>query len=115
MSIAAVYLAQRFAWRIFSWLEHWYAGGFRRAMHWTLLALERLDRKLALRVTLRYFFRPLYQDYSFVGYFFGFIFRSVRILAGLMVYAVVIAAAIVLYLVWAFAPIYILYLGFGTK
>ena len=113
MPFAAVYCVQQFVYRIFSFFRHWYAGGFRKAAHWTLLILERLDRVLALKVTIRYFFRPLYQDYSFAGYFFGFPFRVVRALAALVVYAFVIAMAIALYLAWAFAPLYVLYWGFG--
>ncbi len=115
MSIAAVYLVRQCAVRTLDFLNHWYVGGFRRATHWTLLFLERLDRTLALRVTLRYFFRPLYQDYSFVGYFFGFLFRIFRALVAFVIYAAVIACAVALYLVWAFAPIYIVYAGFGKQ
>lgn len=115
MSIAAVYLVRQFAVRIADFLRHWYVGGFLRAMHWTLLFLERLDRTLALRVTLRYFFRPLYQDYTFVGYAFGFIFRVFRALVAFIIYAAVIVFAVALYLAWAFAPAYVLYWGFGAQ
>ena len=115
MTLAPLYLIQRFFYRIFEFLRHWYVGGFLAAVHQTLNVLERLDRVLALKITLRYIFKPLYQDYSPLGYFLGFIFRGGRLLIGGLVYLVVILIATVLYIGWAAVPIFIVYQGFyGT-
>jgi len=71
--------------------------------------LERLDRTLAFRITLKYLFHPLYQDYTVIGYILGFIFRSFRLVAGGLVYAAIILAAAALYLVWLLVPVFIIY------
>lgn len=75
--------------------------------------MERLDQSLAVKVTARYFFKPLYQDYSILGYILGFIFRSVRLFAGGFVYLLVILCATAVYILWAGLPVYIIARGFG--
>lgn len=109
MSFSLVYLIQRFFYRIIQFLRHWHIGGFLAITHWTLNILERLDRVLALRITLRFLFKPLYQDYTILGYLLGFIFRSSRILIAAFVYTLVIAVSVVIYLAWAAIPIYLVY------
>lgn len=112
MSFSLVYLVQLFFYRIYEFLRHWYAGGFFAVTHRTLIILEGLDRTIALRVTFRYLFKPMYQDYSVIGHTLGFIFRIARILMGGLVYSVVISAAMAIYLAWAALPLYIVAKGF---
>ncbi len=78
----------------------------------TVSLLERLDQKLAVKITARYFFKPLYQDYSVIGYTLGFIFRSIRLLTGGLVYLAIILAALAIYILWAGLPVYIIVRGF---
>lgn len=80
-------------------------------VHQTLNILEVLDRRLALRITLRYLFKPLYQDYTILGYILGFVFRSGRILIASILYLIIVLAATAIYLAWAFIPIIIIALG----
>lgn len=112
MSFSLVYLANRFFYRVYEFLRHWYVGSFWAIARRTLAILERLDRTFALRVTVRYFLKPLYQDYSILGYILGFFFRTGRLLAGGIVYLVIIAAAAAVYLFWAGLPLYIAAKGF---
>lgn len=113
MSFSLVYLVQRFVYRIYEFVRHWYVGGFLAIARRTLAVLESLDQTLALWVTFRYLFRPLYQDYSVIGYVLGFIFRVFRLFMGSLVYLVIISVAAAIYLLWAGLPLYIVAKGFS--
>ena len=63
-----VYLGNRFFYRLGEFLRHWYKDGFFVFFRWLVNLLERMDRYFAARITLRYLFQPLYQNYTFVGY-----------------------------------------------
>ena len=113
LSFSLAYLVHRFLYRICEFLSHWYVGGFLAIARRTLTILERLDQTLALWVTVRYLFKPLYQDYSAIGYILGFIFRATRLCVGGAVYLVIVAIAAALYLGWALLPAYIVARGFN--
>jgi|SRR3989338_1170616 len=104
MNSAPVYLISHFFFHIFEFLRHWYLNSFIVIGRWLMNNLEWLDRMLALRVTLRHFFEPLYGDYTIVGRLLGFIFRTIRITLALCMYPVLIAAAIAAYLIWIIIP-----------
>ena len=74
------YLIKQFFFRIFSFLRHWYIDGFVFVWHKLLGALERLDRFFAIKITMRHWLEPLYQDKTVLGYILGFIFRTLRVL-----------------------------------
>ncbi|MDP1719151.1 MAG: hypothetical protein Q8L24_01860 [bacterium] len=112
MSFSLVYLVNQFFYRIYEFLRHWYVGGFFAIARRAIGLLEVLDRTLAVKVTARYFLKPLYQDYSIIGYVLGFIFRSLRLFAGGLVYLVIIAVAVAVYIFWAGFPIYVIARGF---
>jgi len=110
MDFAPVYLLQRCAYRFVDFFHHWYVDGSRTIGRRFIAALEEVDRVIALRVTFRYFFQPLYGDFSGIGRVLGVIFRTGRILVGLVIYAVVVAAFLAFYLLWiAFPAAVILY------
>jgi len=71
--------------------------------------LARIDRVLAWRVNLRYLFQPLYRDYSIIGYAMGFLLRSLRLVGISIIYLFIFAIAILIYLVWLLAPIFLLF------
>ena len=112
MSFSLVYLVNRFFYRVYEFLRHWYRDGFLWFTRHTVNLLEGLDRFFALRVTFRDWFKPLYQDYSAIGYILGFIFRTGRLFFGGLFYLIIAAVSLLLYLIWAAIPIYILYKGF---
>lgn len=111
-SLVFAYLFKWFLYRITEFLRHWYVDGFRKISQELINALEVLDRTIALKITLKNLFRPLYQDYTFIGYFFGFFFRFWRLLFGVILYFFVVLIFFAAFLVWAIIPIYILYKGF---
>lgn len=109
MNLAAVYLIQRFFYRIFEFLRHWYWKSLFIYSHAVITFLERLDKFFALKVTLRHLFQPLYKDYSLIGYILGFLFRVSRIIFSGFVYLLIILSAIFVYLIWLAAPVFIIY------
>ena len=109
MALALVYLGNRFLYRIGEFLRHWYKDGFFFFFRRLIDFLERLDRYFALRVTFRYLFQPLYQNYTFIGYFLGFIFRGVKLGIAGFIYFLVILIWLGLYLGWALVPLIIIY------
>ena len=109
MLSVASYLAGRFLHRIFEFLEHWYPGSFRVAGGKFMELLADWDRFFALRITVRHWHEPLYQDRTFIGYILGPIFRTGRIILALIVYLLAAALAGLLYLPWLLIPPYIIY------
>ncbi|MBI2013480.1 MAG: hypothetical protein HYS87_01495 [Candidatus Colwellbacteria bacterium] len=103
------YLGKRFLWSIFFFFNHWYVGGFRAFSHFTLGFFERLDKTFALKVNLRNFFKPLYQDRSFIGYALGFVFRTTRLFITLVVYTFIFSLIFVVFLFWMLVPLVVVY------
>ena len=113
MVAAFPYLIYRFFYRIWLFLLHWYGDGFFFAWNMLLETLRSLDRVIALKITLRYFFQPLYRDYTTVGYLLGFIFRSIRVVFGALLYLIIFVIALSLYCAWAAIPLYLIYRFIG--
>ncbi len=103
-----LYLIHRLLSRLRLFADHWYVGGFYFFYSQTVFVLGRLDRTIALRITLRNLTEPLYQDRSFIGYLLGFIFRSLRSLVGFLLYAILTLLAVSLYIIWASIPLFVL-------
>lgn len=108
-NLSLVYLFTHLGRRVLDFFRHWYYHGFLRATHWTYNILERLDRIFALRITVKNWFQPLFQDYSLIGYLWGFIFRTARIFAALAAYGIVILAALGIFILWALIPPFVIY------
>ena len=112
MSFSLVYLAQRFFYRVYEFLWHWYVNSFYIFSHGAISLLQLLDEKLALAINLRLWFKPLYQDYTIIGYILGFLFRTLRIGVAVALYFCVAISFSVGYLIWAGILPYIIYQGF---
>ena len=104
MDFAPAYLVGRFTYRFVDFFHHWYVDGSREIAHRFMVALARADRTLAIKITLRHLFEPLYGDYTGVGRVVGLIFRLARIVVGLAVYACIAAVFILAYLAWILVP-----------
>jgi len=111
MEFSLAYLAQRILYRIGDFFHHWYADGSRYLVHQFMSALENLDKTLAIIITARHFFEPLYKDYSIIGRILGVIFRSIRILIGLFVYFIIGMIFVGIYLVWIATPVLLIFFG----
>ena len=104
-----IYLLNRLLFRIKEFLRHWYIKSFFVYSHFIISQLEKIDRVLAFKITLRHLFQPLYQDRSIIGYILGFIFRSVRLCIGTIVYLFIFIIAVTIYIIWLGIPIFIIY------
>lgn len=105
MNFSLVYLVNRFFYRLFDFFHHWYVDGSRMFGRKFIGALTSLDKTFAVKVTLEHFFEPLYKDYSIIGRIMGVIGRTIRAFIGLVIYLIVSAIAVVLYLVWLVIPL----------
>lgn len=108
----AAYLAGRFWYRVTDFFRHWYSAGSRALFANMIDRFERVDRVVALKVTYRFLFEPLYGDYSIIGYIFGFIFRFIRLVGGALIYVVIFSLYLAVYIIWIFIPPYILFRTF---
>ena len=70
-------------------------------------AMFRMERTFAVKINFFNIFRPLYQDYTFIGYTFGFILRATRVIVGSLIYLIIFILFAGLYLVWALLPFWI--------
>ena len=114
MDFAAVYLVQRFFYRIFDFFHHWYIDGSRAIGSSFMSTLEATDQSLALRVTIRHFFEPLYKDYTVIGRILGIVFRTGRVIIGLVSYLFLAAIFLLVYFVWIAIPFLIFYYAAKT-
>jgi hypothetical protein len=105
MTIAIFYLAQRFIYRIFEFLRHWYVKSVRIYLNYVINLLEKIDYYFAWEITLKNLFRPLYKDYSVIGYALGFFFRIFRLLVSSLIYLLIFGVIIAIYLAWVVFPI----------
>jgi hypothetical protein len=78
-------------------------------LHRFVSFFENLDQTFALRVTLRYFWKPLYGDYTIVGRILGFFFRSGRIMLAVVIYIICAVFMLAIYLAWLALPFAILF------
>lgn len=109
-----VYLIQRFFYRIFDFFHHWYIDGSRAIGRRFMATIEAADRSLALKVTVRHFFEPLYKDYTIIGRILGLVFRTCRVIIGLITYLFIAAFFIAVYLAWIAIPFLIFYYAAKT-
>ena len=95
------YLLRSIAHHLAGFFRDWYGRSFYFAFSKAFDTVRYLEQILALKVTLQFWFQPLYQDYSFLGYFLGLPARTARIIAGIFIYALVLVAFALAYIVWA--------------
>ena len=115
MSFSLFYLANHLFYRIIDFFKQWYIHSFYIFGNFIISLLARLDRVFAVKISLRYLFHPLYQDYTPIGYILGFIFRLIRVLMGSAIYFLILIIAIAGYLAWLAIPIFLIYKIFITK
>lgn len=114
MNFAPGYLLYRSLFRFSDFFHHWYVDGSKVFFHGLISALEKADKLFAVGINLRFFFRPIYGDYSVIGRFLGVIFRAVRIIIGTAFYLLLLAVFLPIYFLWLLIPASILYLIFNA-
>ncbi|MBI4085235.1 MAG: hypothetical protein HY432_01880 [Candidatus Liptonbacteria bacterium] len=115
MNFSLAYLAGRFVYRISDFFHHWYTDASRVFFHKFVSFLERVDRTVALRVTLKFFFQPLYKDYTVIGRILGVVFRTGRLIVGVAVYALISAIFIFIYVLWLAVPVILILYVLGAR
>jgi len=93
-------------------LKHWYWDSFVIFWDFLLKTLSRFDRIFAIKITARHWLQPLYQDRTIVGYFLGFIFRTLRIGLATAIYLLIFSLTMSLYLIWALTPPFLIIRAF---
>lgn len=111
MDFAPVYLISRFFYRLWDFFHHWYVDAPRQIHHRIMNIFEGFDQVFAVRITLKYFFAPLYGDYTAMGHILGVLFRTGRIMIGSVLFLALAACAATIYLVWVLIPPAILVLA----
>ncbi|OGY39133.1 MAG: hypothetical protein A2418_03070 [Candidatus Brennerbacteria bacterium RIFOXYC1_FULL_41_11] len=70
-----------------------------------------LDKTLAIEINVRLWLKPLFNDYSPVGRVIGPIFRTLRIVFGGSIYAIVFIFAGLIWLAWLlFLPVFLFFI-----
>ena len=109
MDFSVAYLARRLVYRFTDFFHHWYVDGSRVIARRFMATLTAADQSLAVAITLRHFFEPLYKDYSIIGRILGIVFRSARVAIGGVLYIILALGFAVAYLVWLAIPAVILF------
>ena len=107
----ALYLGKTFVFRIGLFFRHWYVDGFLAIYGTWLRFLRMCERRLAIRINVRFLFQPLYQERNIVGYVLGFLYRFIKICLGGILYVITGVFACGVYVVWAVLPVLLLYRG----
>jgi hypothetical protein len=103
------YLIIRIRRSLAGFFRNWYAGGIRFFMSVFIFSIQRVDRVFALKITVRNFFTPLYNDRTVIGYVLGIILRSGRIVVSLPIYGIAGAGVVLAMIVWMGIPVAIVY------
>lgn len=111
MNFVFTYITDRFFYRFLSFFYHWYINGFSAIADNFMKTLRDMDKTFAVWITIRYFFEPLYKDYSIIGRILGVVLRSGRILVGFVVYLFTAILFLLIYIIWALIPIILIYHG----
>jgi hypothetical protein len=109
MDFSVVYLARRLLYRFLDFFHHWYVDGARAIGRRFMTTLTAADQSLAVAITLRHFFEPLYKDYSVIGRILGIVFRSFRVAIGGAFYVLLAVAFAVVYIIWLAIPAVIIF------
>jgi len=95
------YLIRSLAHHFVSFFYDWYVRSFYLIFSKAFDSLRFLEKTIALKVTVQFWFQPLYQDYTLLGYLVGFPARTLRIIFGIALYGFVLTAFAFAYLIWA--------------
>ncbi len=71
--------------------------------------IKKLEKTFAIKVNFYYLFSPLYQDYTPVGYFFGFLIRFFKILFGSFIYLFLFLLFLFIYLSIILLPFFLIF------
>lgn len=99
--MALTFVLEKIFKQVLYFFKHWYIDGFWFLYRKYIIIIKKLDRRWALFVNLKNMFKPLYQDYSFAGYFIGIGFRLARSTVAFFIYLFITIFFVFVYFVWA--------------
>ena len=67
------------------------------------------DQILKLKPNLRNLTKPLYGDYTLVGYFIALPYRVLRIILAVIFYFLVAIVYLIFLVIWLFSPLFLIY------
>jgi hypothetical protein len=94
---------------LLGFLRVWYWGGFVFFNTFFREMMRRIDTVFALKITIRNFFVPLYNDRTILGYILGVVLRSARIIVSVPIYVCVWVISVGCALVWMGIPLFLVY------
>lgn len=97
-------LPERFARGIIKFFYFWYAQSSKDFWNKEIEFLKGVERDIGVIINLKLITQPIFSDYTYMGRFLGPIFRLCRVIIGLIIMAVSIAAVIIVYLFWIILP-----------
>ncbi len=103
-----IYLFSAIVNRIACFIKDWYPNTFFKFWNFLLNTLKKLDKTFAIKITIRHWLKPLYQDATIIGYILGFVFRTIRIILAVLIYLTIFIIVMFLYLIWAAVPIFLI-------
>lgn len=103
------YIIKRAILEVVYFFVHWYKDGFLFLWKKFRDILASLDYIFAVKITLRHWLEPLYQDRTIVGIVLGPIFRTFRILFGFYLYFLIFVAWLAVLLAWLALPIVLIW------
>lgn len=83
----------------------WYAQSSKDFWKREIEFLKGVERDIGVIINLKLITQPIFSDYSYMGRFLGPIFRLGRVIIGLIIMAISIAAVIIIYLFWIILPL----------
>lgn len=105
----SIYLFKTFIFRIWMFIRRWYIRGFLFFYGMWLGLVRASERRLAIRINVRFLFQPLYQERNIFGYVLGFLYRFFKIVLGGVWYIASAFCAVLLYVLWAAIPLMLVY------
>jgi hypothetical protein len=96
---------------IIDFLDFWFHHFPQRVIRNFFDQIYLWDKNLKVKANLRNLTKPLYGDYTIVGYLIAFPYRVLRIFFGLLIYFFIFIFYLFFLLAWLFLPIFLL--GYG--
>ena len=102
------YFFQRLFFYFWSFIDTYFRGGFIFFNNWYWQLFFRIERRLGFLANVRYFFIPLWQQYSTASYILSIPIRTFKIIIGAIGLGIFSIIFWLGYLIWILAPVYLI-------
>jgi len=97
---------------LIDFIDFWFHHFPKRIIRYFFDQIYIWDKDLKVKANLRNLTKPLYGDYSIIGYLIAFPYRILRISFGFLIYFFILIFYLIFLLFWLFLPIFLLGYGF---